>query len=191
MNVLQKYCSQFLGVFAKLWKWLLLSSCLSVPLSVRLQGTTQLPLDRLSWNFIFEGFFKNCQENSSFIKVWRPNIHFWSHLAKFFLKWEMFQAKVVQKLKTYILGSINFFQKWCHLRDNVEKYTEPGRPQMAILHVHIACWMLKATHTHTHTQRIRNTSCFSPATMAAQTRLNGTLHIHFLSCRTNYGTCFF
>ena len=47
------------------------------------------------------------------------------------------------------------------------------------------------THTHTHTQRIRNISCFSTATMVAQTHLNGTLYIHFLSCRTNYGILFF
>jgi hypothetical protein len=25
---------------------------------------------------------------------------------------------------------------------------EPGRPQMTVLHMHIACWVTKATDTH-------------------------------------------
>ena len=49
----------------------------------------------------------------------KTNIHFWSYL---FLKWEMFQTKVVKKVKTHILCSITFFQKLCHLWDHVEKY---------------------------------------------------------------------
>jgi hypothetical protein len=41
----------------------------------------------------------------------------------------------------------------------VEKYIQLGRPQMAMWHMHFACWMLKATykqthiHTHTHTHK--------------------------------------
>jgi hypothetical protein len=34
----------------------------------------------------------------------------------------MFQAKVVEKIKTHILFSIMFSRKSCHLWDNVEKY---------------------------------------------------------------------
>jgi len=36
------------------------------------------------------------------------DIQFWSHLAQFFLEWEMFMTKVVQKIKTHILCSITF-----------------------------------------------------------------------------------
>jgi len=40
----------------------------------------------------------------------KTNIHFWSHLAQFFLEWEMFQKKIVKKIKTHILCSVIFFE---------------------------------------------------------------------------------
>jgi len=82
-------------------------------LSVCLHKTSQLPQVGVSWNLIFEYFSKICQENSSFIKIWqekwglhsKTNICLWSHLAQFFLEWEMVQTKVIEKDKTltYIL----------------------------------------------------------------------------------------
>jgi hypothetical protein len=42
--------------------------------------------------------------------------------TEFFLEWEMFQIKVVQKIKTHILCSVTFYRKSCRLWDNVEKY---------------------------------------------------------------------
>jgi hypothetical protein len=35
----------------------------------------------------------------------KPNTHFLSYLAEFFIEWEMFWTKVVKKFKTHILGS--------------------------------------------------------------------------------------
>ena len=52
-----------LGAFAK-WR----KVTVSFVNSVRLCGTTRLPLDEFSQNFIFEYFLKICQ-NSSFIKI--------------------------------------------------------------------------------------------------------------------------
>ena len=55
-----------LGAFAKLWKRLLASSCLSVcP-----HGTTRLPLDRIFMkNLVFEGFFrKSVEKNQVLLK---------------------------------------------------------------------------------------------------------------------------
>jgi hypothetical protein len=49
-------------------------------------------------------------------------IHFLSYLAHFLLEWEMFQTKVLEKIKTHILYSVTFFQKLRRLWDNVEKY---------------------------------------------------------------------
>jgi hypothetical protein len=55
------------------------SSCLFVRLyvwpsvlpSARPHGTTRLPLDGFSWNFLFQYFFsKICRENSNLIKIW-------------------------------------------------------------------------------------------------------------------------
>ena len=45
-----------------------LSVCLSVRPSVRPHGTTRLPLDGFSWNFVY--FSKICSRNSIFIKIW-------------------------------------------------------------------------------------------------------------------------
>jgi len=39
----------------------------------------------------------------------------------------MFQTKVVQKIKTHILGSVPFFRKSCRLWDNVGKYGRAGQ----------------------------------------------------------------
>jgi len=40
----------------------------------------------------------------------------------------MFQTKVVEKIKTNILGSKNFFpRKSCHLWDTVDKYGRAGQ----------------------------------------------------------------
>jgi hypothetical protein len=50
------------------------------------------------------------------------SIHFLSHLAEVFWEWEMFQTKVVEKMKTHILCSVTLFWKLYHLWDNVDKY---------------------------------------------------------------------
>ena len=53
--------------------------------------------------------------------------HLWQYLADF-LEWEMFQTKVVEKIKIHILCSITFFfRKSRRLWDNVEKCEEKGR----------------------------------------------------------------
>jgi hypothetical protein len=39
----------------------------------------------------------------------KTNTHLSSHLAQFFLESEMFQTKVVEKIKTHILHSVTFF----------------------------------------------------------------------------------
>ena len=67
----------------------------------------------------------------------------------------MFQTKVVEKIKTPILGSITFFFENRAVYEIMWKNTvELGRPQMAILRMRIACWINKATNTHTHTQYV-------------------------------------
>ena len=76
--------------------------------------------------------------------------HSWSHLAQFSLQWEMFQTKVVEKIKTHILCSVTFFSPENRaVYEVMSKNTvEPGRPQMAIWRMCIACWIPKATNTH-------------------------------------------
>jgi hypothetical protein len=53
--------------------------------------------------------------------------HLWQYPAWFFLEWEMFQTKVVERIKTLILCSITFFRKLCRLWGNVEKYFRAGQ----------------------------------------------------------------
>jgi hypothetical protein len=49
------------------------------------------------------------------------------YIAEFLLEWEMFQARVVENIKTQILCSITFFRKSRRLWDNVEKYCKAGQ----------------------------------------------------------------
>jgi hypothetical protein len=77
-------------------------------------------------------------------------VHLWQYLAELFLEWEMFQTKVVEKIKTHFLCSITFSRKSCRLWDNVEKY---GRARQAtdnniIWRMRFACWITKAIDTH-------------------------------------------
>ena len=119
--------------------------------------------------------------------------HLQQYLPDFFLEWEIFQMKVVEKLKTHILCSVAIFRKSCRLWDNVEKY---GRAREAVndnmaaralhaglvrLHArkHTPAPMLKHTHTH---RPICNTFCSSTATMVLWRLLDVTILVHCLSC---------
>ena len=65
--------------------------------------------------------------------------HLWKYLAEFFLEWEIFQIKFVEKIQTHVLCSVTFFsQKSCRLWDNVEKF---GAIEAANDNTE-ACWIL-------------------------------------------------
>ena len=77
------------------------------------------------------------------------NVHFWSYHAQFFLVWEIFQLTVVVKIKTVILCSVTFFDNRSLYVIMWKNITEPGRPQMIIWRMRIACWTpTKATNKH-------------------------------------------
>ena len=67
--------------------------------------------------------------------------HFLSYLAEFFLEWELFQLKLVEKIKTRILSWITFFSKIMPFM------REPDGPQMTIWRMRIARWIPKTTNT--------------------------------------------
>ena len=99
---------------------------------------------RFLWNLIFKYVLKICWENSSFIKIWQEQqvlymenyVHLWYYLAEFFLEWDMFQTKVVEKMERHILFSITsffisfffhfffFFHTWGDLNPNVQLLTK-------------------------------------------------------------------
>jgi len=59
--------------------------------------------------------------------TWRPTNFFISYHAQLFLEWEMFQAKVVEKIKTHILCSVTFTRKLRRLWDiNIYLFTAIG-----------------------------------------------------------------
>ena len=78
----------------------------------------------------------------------RPiDIHFWSHLAQFFSEWEMFQRKVVQKIKTHILRSVtHFFENRALYEIMWKNVVELERPQITIWRMRIACWVTNAQY---------------------------------------------
>jgi hypothetical protein len=61
---------------------------------------------------------------------------------------------------------------------------------MTIYHMHIACWIPKATNKHTHTLRRCNMHCFSIATMLTWMHLNVALYVYCLSCACLVIKCF-
>jgi len=58
-------------------------------------------------------FFKKGLEQM--LLYMKTNKYFLAYLAHFFLEWEMFQTKVVEKMKTRILFPVTFFRKSCRL----------------------------------------------------------------------------
>ena len=116
--------------------------------------------------------------------------HLWRYLAELFLEWEMFQIKVVEKIKTHILHSVTFFPENRAICEIMPKnVVERGRSQI-IWRPRVESWTIKAkrpkarprlcTHTHTHTDA--HTSMPSPtrARTHAQTHKNVT---HIVSPR--------
>jgi len=76
-------------------------------------------------------------------------IRLWEYLAHYFLEWEMFQRKGVEKIKKINKFNKFIFRKSCLLWDKVEKKkVDSGRRQMAIWRIRILYWILKATNTH-------------------------------------------
>jgi hypothetical protein len=57
----------------------------------------------------------------------KTNTHFWSCLAYFFLKWEIFQTNIVEKIKTRILCWITFLENHAVYELMWKNVVEPGR----------------------------------------------------------------
>ena len=78
----------------------------------------------------------------------KTDTHYWSYLAYFFLEWEMFHTKVVEKIKTHFVFSDIFFRTPCHIWDTVEQYYRAGQATDDITrHMRNAFWIPKATNT--------------------------------------------
>jgi len=108
--------------------------------------------------------------------TWRTLCMFWSYLGSVLLTRRMRNVsdKGVQKIKTHTLCSITFFfRKSCLLWEKcctARQATDGSR-------AHAHCVL--DTSFYKHTIRIRNTNCFSPATMVARKRLNVKVQVHW------------
>jgi hypothetical protein len=87
--------------------------------------------------------------------------HFCSYVAQFFLQWELFQTKVVDKIKTYIFFQKLYFESRTFYEITWKKYRTAGQATEGNItwRTCIACWMPKVTNTLI----MRNTYCFSTA----------------------------
>jgi hypothetical protein len=130
------------------------------------------PTGRIFIKFNIWVFFRKSAEKIqlSFKSDMKTYIHLWQYLAVSFLQWELFQTKVVEKIKTHILCSIIFSWKSCRLWDNVKNY---GRARQAtdgniIRRMCFACRIIQATDTHS--KHVITTYCFSTAKTVTRTR---------------------
>ena len=101
--------------------------------------------------------------------------------CSFFIEWEIFWTKVVEKIKhTSCSITFFFFVENCAVYEIIWKnVVEWGRAQMTIWCMCIACWIPKATNTHSEYVIITD---FSIVTSVARRRLNVKLYVHCLSC---------
>jgi hypothetical protein len=84
--------------------------------SVCLLGMTWFPLRVLSFFFWGGGgpaekIQVSLQSDKNSRTLCEDRYTFWSYLTHFFLEWEMFQTKVVKKIKTHFIFSNFFFKK--------------------------------------------------------------------------------
>ena len=56
--------------------------------------------------------------------------------------------KTVEKIKTHVSFIITFFLNHAVYETKWKNILQPGRPQMTIWGILIACWMRKATNTY-------------------------------------------
>ena len=112
----------------------------------------------------------------------KTNIHLRSYLAQVFLKWEMFQTQVVEKIKASIVYSIFFFfRKSCRLWDMWKNIVVPDTPRTTIWRMRIACWINKAMNTLI----TRNNSCF-PLQQWLHERASMLRYCTYIACLVSY-----
>jgi len=57
---------------------------------------------------------------------------------------------VVEEIETHLLYAVTFFENPTVYEIMRKNTVDPGRPQMTMWRMRIACRITKATHTHTH-----------------------------------------
>jgi hypothetical protein len=138
---------------------------------------------------MFEDSLKICRENSRFIKIWqewrvlfmKTSVYFLSYFTHFFLKWEMFQAEVVEKKETHfcVQQLFFFFENNAFYEITWKNIVMTDRPQITIWRMCIACWILKSTNAHSEYVIFIT---FPLQQWWHEHTLNVTLYVHCPSC---------
>jgi hypothetical protein len=134
-----------LDVFTKCEKRLLTSYCLSV----RPHGTTRLPRDGFSWILI--RIFRKYVDKTQILSLLEDRCTLAIPRWIFLRIITTLYVSCRQSRNTFYVHCL-FYAKSCRSLNNVENY---GRDRQTVdnnklRHMHIACWIPKATHTHTH-----------------------------------------
>jgi hypothetical protein len=114
----------------------------------------------------------------------KTNIHFWSYIAHFFLKWEKFQTNVVEKIETCILWSTTLFPPKNRAVYEImwKNIVQPGRPHMTVWRMRIACWIPVTADKF----RIFDIYWFSTATMIARNCLSFVSYVQYMAVWFNF-----
>ena len=155
-------------------------------------GTIRLPLEGFSLYFVLEYFSKFCRESAGNVNFWqeirglyvRTNVHL--YIAEL-LEREMFETKVLDKIKTSTLRSVSFFffenraVFWENVGGGIYCTAGQATDENIIRRMRVAC---------RHTLRICNTYWFSTVTMFKQKHSSVTLHYIALSlCQSAETVC--
>jgi hypothetical protein len=109
----------------------------------------------------------------------KTNIRFWSYLSYFFLEWEMFYIKLVQKIKTRILCSItSFFLNRTDDEIMWKNIVELGSPRVTIWHMRTACRITKASNSQSDYVIL----IAFPLQQRFHKSASTALYVHCLSC---------
>jgi len=139
------YTVTFLGAFVK-WRQATFSVFISVSPSDRMEqlGSHWRDFDENWYLSIFRQSFVKIQSDM------KTYVYLGQYLAQLFLEWEMFQTEVLENIKTHFAFSANYYFLENHTVYEIKwkNIVEPGRPQMTIWRIRIACWISKATKTH-------------------------------------------
>ena len=98
--------------------------------------------------------------------------------SQFFTKWEMFQTKVIEKIKTQFYDQLCFDK--CAVYEIMWKKYWTARQATDYIVVQAHCML--DTLGYKHTIRMCNNYGLSTATMVEQVSLNVRLYVHWLSC---------
>jgi len=153
-------CNPLFGTFAKLRK-----VTTSFVMSKCLNGTTRLPLDGFSQNFVYDNFSKNCRQNSISLKSDKNNGYFTTRSINIFISRSIFLRMRNVSDKScrenqnthFVFSNFFFFVNRTVYEIMWENTVERGRPQMRVRRMCIACWITKDSppHTHTHSKYVR------------------------------------